>query len=41
MSDNSVSLFFLGTASDTYQRQNEVYDKQEQNLKQESNLWWC
>lgn len=38
MPDNSVSLFFLGNASDKYQRQNEAYDKQEQNLKQESNL---
>lgn len=33
MPDNGVSLFFLGNASDKYQRQNEAYDKQEQNLK--------
>lgn len=38
MPDNSVSLSFLGNASDKYQRQNEAYDKQEQTLKQESNL---
>lgn len=38
MPDNGVSLFFLGNASDKYQRQNEAYDKQEQNLKQGSNL---
>lgn len=36
--DNNISLFFLGNASDKYQRQNEAYDKQEQNLKPRSNL---
>lgn len=39
MPDNSVSLFFLGNASDKYERQNEAYDKQEQNLNKESSLW--
>lgn len=38
MPDNSVSLFFLGNASDKYERQNEAYDKQEQNLNKESSL---
>ena len=33
MPNNGVSLFFLGNASDKYQRQNEAYDKQEQNLQ--------
>lgn len=41
MPDNGVSLFFLGNASDKYRRQNEAYDKQEQNLKQGSNLCCC
>lgn len=38
MPGNGVSLFFLGHASDKYQRQNEAYDKQEQNLKQGSSF---
>lgn len=41
MPGNGVSLFFLGHASDKYQRQNEAYDKQEQNLKQGSSFWCC
>lgn len=35
MPDNGVSLFFLGNACDKYQRQNEAYYKQEQDLMQE------